>query len=123
MKKPVIKSLSCLIVFLTATAQDNSIENYASQKCDALGKILVKCMTYENCQNAQNELALALSRATGMNLEEKRTLVNYCGVECRKIKTIPKNQRTAAMRGEYNAIFQKCYESELNIYKKNPRLK
>lgn len=80
-------------------------------------------MTYENCQNAQNELAIALSGAKGMNLEEKRTLINYCGIECRKIKTVPKSQKTAAMQGEYKAIYKRCYESEINIYKKNPELK
>ncbi|WP_029523599.1 hypothetical protein [Persephonella sp. KM09-Lau-8] len=123
MRKPFLKGLAALILSVSSFAQDNSIENYASQKCDTIGRILVKCMTYENCQDAQNELAFALSRAAGMSLEEKRTLINFCGIECRKIKSIPKNQRPAAMQGEYNAIFKKCYETELNIYRKNPEIR
>jgi len=58
-----------------------------------------------------------------MSLKEKQLLLNYCKTECEKIKTVPEEHRASAMIGEYKAVFDKCFQEEMNSYQRMPEIR
>lgn len=120
MKKTALLAAAIGIVGFSFAGQT---DQQTATKCDIISKILVKCMTYNNCTNAVEELAYALSPVNNMSYREKKLLLNYCEIECKKIRAIPERQKEAAIIGEYKALMKKCMESESKIYNQMPGIR